>query len=584
MTPVAFDERSQSWVTASDGVRLSVRASGPEGQPVLLCVHGYPDNGSMWDGVTAELRERFRVVVYDVRGAGESDKPRERAAYRLDQLAGDLAEVAEAASPGRPVHLLAHDWGSIQAWHAVTGERMRGRIASYTSISGPDLDHAGAWFRAQLRPSPRALRNALRQFLHSGYIAAFQLPVLPELFWRLGIMRRIITALEPAEPAPDTSDGIHGLQLYRANMLPRLGRPRPRVADLPVQVLAPSRDHYVSPPLQTEIGKWVPDLRVRPVTGGHWITREKPELVARAAAELIDSVEGGHEARALRRTRVTPAGTRSARFPGRLVVVTGAGSGIGRATALAFAEQGADIVVTDVDAAAAAETVALARKHGVTAAEYTVDAADGEAVREFAARVRAEHGVPDIVVNNAGIAVSGSFLDTSEQDWQRVIDVNLWGVIHGCRVFAEQLVERGEGGHIVNLASAAAFTPSKILSAYATTKSAVLMLSECLRAELFHENIGVTAVCPGIVHTNITSTTRFVGVDGAEQARRQRSATGMYAKRGFGPDKVARDILRAVERDIALQPSTPEAKAALVLSRLTPGVLRATARLDPTAK
>ncbi|WP_245788927.1 SDR family oxidoreductase [Amycolatopsis marina] len=571
-------------MTASDGVRLSVRTCGAADKPVVLCVHGYPDNSSMWDGVIAGLRQKFRVVTYDVRGAGASDKPRERSAYRLDQLADDLAEVADAVSPDRPVHLLAHDWGSIQAWHAVTGERMRGRIASYTSMSGPSLDHAGAWFRAQLRPSPRALRNGITQFLHSGYIAFFQLPLLPELLWRTGVMRRIIARLEPAESNADTSDGMHGLKLYRANMLPRLTRPMPRTADIPVQVLAPTGDGFVTTPLQTEIQRWVPDLRVRPVAGGHWVTRSRPEMVARATTELVEYVEHGRQARALRRTRVAGGDGKDLRFPGRLVVVTGGGSGIGRATALAFAAQGADIVVTDLNGDSAAETATMAREHGVAAAHYKVDAADGKAVREFAVRVRAQHGIPDVVVNNAGIGVSGPFLDTSEEDWQRVIDVNLWGVIHGCRAFAEQLVERGEGGHIVNIASAAAYMPSKILSAYATTKSAVLMLSECLRAELAAENIGVTAVCPGIVHTNITSTTRFAGVDDAEQVRRQRSATSMYAKRGFGPEKVARDILRAVERDVALQPSTPEAKAALVMSRLTPGVLRATAKLDATPK
>ncbi|WP_246256985.1 SDR family oxidoreductase [Amycolatopsis anabasis] len=570
---------SHTWVTASDGVRLSVRVTGPDDAPTIVAVHGYPDNSSMWDGVVAELTNRFRVVVYDVRGAGESDKPKKRAAYHLDRLAADLAAVVNEVSPERKVHLLAHDWGSIQTWHAVTGDWLRGRIASYTSISGPSLDHAGYWFRAQLsKPTPARLRHAVSQFLHSGYIAFFQLPLIPELFWRSGLVRRIIARAEPDAAAPELPDALHGMKLYRANMLPRLSRPAPRTADIPVQVLAPNRDPFVSTPLQTEIERWVPDLRVRRIIGGHWIVRGKPALIANAAAELADHAEGGPESRALRRSRVNDAPP--GRFPGRLVVITGAGSGIGRATALAFAAEGADLVVTDINAQAAAETANLVRAKGVTAAEYTVDSSDGDAVAEFAKRVRAEHGVPDIVVNNAGIGMSGPFLDTSLADWEKIIDVNLWGVIHGCRAFAEQLVERGEGGQIVNLASMAAYLPSKILPAYSTTKSAVLMLSECLRAELAEHGIGVTAICPGIVHTNITNTTRFVGVDAVEQRRRQKSSTSLYAKRKFGPEKVARDILRAVERNSALAPSTPEAKAALVLSRLTPGVLRAAARVN----
>jgi short-subunit dehydrogenase len=143
-------------------------------------------------------------------------------------------------------------------------------------------------------------------------------------------------------------------------------------------------------------------------------------------------------------------------------------------------------------------------------------------------------------------------------------------------------VERGEGGHIVNLASMAAYLPSKVFPAYSTSKAAVLMLSECLRAELAGENIVVTAICPGLVHTNIAGTTRFVGVDAQEQRRRQTASTGLAVKRGFGPDKVARDILNAVERNAAMATSTPEAKVALVLSRLTPGILRGAAKLNLT--
>ncbi|MEU0535422.1 SDR family oxidoreductase [Amycolatopsis tolypomycina] len=563
-------------MTASDGVRLSVTVDGRSDGPTVVLVHGYPDNSSMWAGVAAALAAKHRVVTYDVRGAGQSDKPSGRASYRLDQLADDLRAVVEAVQPDGKVHLVAHDWGSIQTWHAVTGEGLRGRVASYTSLSGPSLDHAGSWFRAQLRrPTPKRLKNALSQFLHSWYILAFQIPLIPDLLWRTGLLGRQIQRMEPDAARPDRSDGLHGLQLYRANMFTRLSRPAPRPADVPVQVLAPTGDAYVTTPLQTEVTRWVSDLRIRRVVGTHWVTRARPDVVAAAAAELIEYAETGSESRALRRARVD-AGP----FAHKLVVVTGAGSGIGRATALAFAERGADVVITDIDAAAAAETRKLLGTHGL--AEYTVDSSDGEAVHRFAQRVRAEHGVPDIVVNNAGIGMSGPFLDTSVEDWERVIDVNLWGVIHGCRAFAPMLAERAEGGQIVNLASAAAYLPSKILAAYATTKSAVLTLSVCLRAELAAHHIGVTAVCPGIVKTNITSTTKFVGVSEEEQRRRQQESSKLYARRGFGPEGVARDILRAVEKDIAIAPSTPEAKAALVLSRLTPGLLRKAAKLDLT--
>jgi NAD(P)-dependent dehydrogenase (short-subunit alcohol dehydrogenase family) len=268
------------------------------------------------------------------------------------------------------------------------------------------------------------------------------------------------------------------------------------------------------------------------------------------------------------------------RFAGRLVVVTGAGSGIGRETALAFAERGATIVAADIDAGGAARTVELCEVLGAAAHAFTVDVGDPDAMEGFAKAIEADLGVPDIVVNNAGIGMAGAMLDTSVADWERVLDVNLWGVIHGSRLFGRMMAERGEGGHIVNTASAAAFMPSRSLPAYATSKAAVLMLSECLRAELAADGIGVSAICPGIVDTGITMSTRFVGVSDDEQQRRQRDTKRLYQRRNFTPDRVAEAIVRAVERNEAVVPVAIEAKVMQLGSRFAPGLVRRLAQID----
>ena len=271
-------------VTSTDGVQLAVYdTAGPSGAATIVAVHGYPDNHTVWDGVVGELSDRFHVVTYDVRGTGESGKPTQRAAYRMPQLVDDLAAVLDAVSSDAPVHLLAHDWGSVQAWAAVTDERLTGRIASLTSISGPSIDHAAAWFRTGHR-HPVA---ALRQLLDSWYIVAFQLPRLPELLMGSGRADQLILLGETlnrsalargAEPRRGKAERINGLQLYRANMLPRLARPQPRSTRIPVQVLAPRGDLFVSVPLQTQApAPYVERLSTRVVAGGHWVVAERPD-------------------------------------------------------------------------------------------------------------------------------------------------------------------------------------------------------------------------------------------------------------------------------------------------------------------
>jgi NAD(P)-dependent dehydrogenase (short-subunit alcohol dehydrogenase family) len=264
-----------------------------------------------------------------------------------------------------------------------------------------------------------------------------------------------------------------------------------------------------------------------------------------------------------------------------VVVVTGAGAGIGRATALAFAAEGATIVAADIDPDTANRTAVMATALGAAASyPWTVDVADAEAMEALAKWIDQAFGAPDVVVNNAGIGMAGPLLDTTVADWEQLLGVNLWGVIHGSRLFGRQMADRGQGGHIVNVASAAAFTPSRTYPAYATTKSAVLMLTECLRAELADAGVEVHAICPGFVDTGLTATTRHLGVTPDEQDRRRQAVARLYRRRGLDADQVAAAVLEAVRRGTAVVPVGAEARIGRALSRWWPAATRRLARID----
>lgn len=584
----------------SGGIELAVRERGEGGEgdrPVVVLVHGYPDTGAMWDDVAERLAGRFRVITYDVRGAGGSSAPSDPLDYGLDALMGDLEAVLDGVGADRPVHLVGHDWGSVQGWEAVIGGRLRGRFASFTSISGPDRRHLARWVRTAVRSGPRGVREVLGQARRSVYMPVLMAPRAGEVAARLlpAGFARGLRLREGAEPRPGhpaatlARDARNGLGLYRANMGRRRGGAQERRAafegdgrtDVPVQLIVPIKDRYGSQPLLLSPRGVVPNLYVRRAPAGHWVARSHPDLVARWITEFVEHVEGGPETPGLAHARA--AAEPGKEFGGDLVVVTGAGSGIGRATARAFAGAGARVVVADIDEGGAKRTVDEIGAAGGEAHVYGVDVADPEAMERFARYVKDTWGVPDVVVNNAGIALAGSLLETPEEDWARIRSINLDGMYRGSRLFGRQMVERGEGGHIVIVSSLAAFTPSPELPAYGATKAAVLQLAECFRLDMERYGIGVTAICPGAVDTPITRQTRFVGTAPAVDAELRERMGRAVERRGFPPEKVARAILRAVRQDAAVVPVAVEAHVARTIARVSPAANRALARLGRRA-
>jgi NAD(P)-dependent dehydrogenase (short-subunit alcohol dehydrogenase family) len=257
-------------------------------------------------------------------------------------------------------------------------------------------------------------------------------------------------------------------------------------------------------------------------------------------------------------------------LPGALVLVTGAGSGIGRATAHAFATEGARVLCADRDEASAEKAAAECAELGHEADAYTVDVADRDAVVALAARVSAEHGPLDVLVNNAGVGMSGRLADMSLDDWQWIRSVNLDGVVHGCHAFGPAMVDRGRG-HIVNLSSGLGYTPTATEPAYVATKAGVLALSQCLRADWRSSGVGVTAICPGVINTPIIDRTRFLGElsDGKTIDRTKR-----LFRRGHKPEKVAAAIVDAVRRNRAVMPVGFEAWMGWYLHRFAPLALQ----------
>lgn len=286
--------------TVTNGtVDLHVVEEGNPDGPTVVLVHGWPDTHALWDRVVPHLADEFRIVRYDNRGAGASTVPHAVPDYRIEYLADDLLAVVDAVSPDVPVHVLGHDWGAVLSWEAVCEKRAVGRIASYTSVSGPNLDHLGMWMRRSV--AERRLSGPLEQAVASSYTVLFQIPGLPVPALRWWFSRhwpRFVGFFDRTDPAaigpvaPTLADDmVHGLKLYRANIRRRLRRPRERRTEIPVQLVQNLRDKAVRPVGYEDTHRWVENLSRVPLDAGHWSPRSHPAELAEATSRFVRKVE-----------------------------------------------------------------------------------------------------------------------------------------------------------------------------------------------------------------------------------------------------------------------------------------------------
>jgi NADP-dependent 3-hydroxy acid dehydrogenase YdfG len=250
----------------------------------------------------------------------------------------------------------------------------------------------------------------------------------------------------------------------------------------------------------------------------------------------------------------------------KVVVITGAGSGIGRATALAFAAEGARVAICDVDQARL-DTL-LAELGDRVLISRKVDVSSRAEMSAFADAVHALTPAADIIVNNAGVAIGGTFLNTSLDDWDWLLGINLKGVVHGCHYFIPKMVERGTGGHVINISSILGIYAAPNVTAYVASKFAVRGLSQSLRAELEPHKIGVTAICPGMINTSIVADGRL----NAHIEGRRQKMVATFKQRGAPPALVAREILAAVRTNPAVRPVGRDAKLIAAFTRMAPQI------------
>lgn len=249
--------------------------------------------------------------------------------------------------------------------------------------------------------------------------------------------------------------------------------------------------------------------------------------------------------------------------------ITGAASGIGRAVALRAAAEGAELFLTDINAAGLDTTAeAIRARGGKVRRADPADISDYEAVLKLATDIHAESGAMDVVMNVAGISTWGTVENLEHRHWRAMVEVNLMGPIHVIEAFVPPMIVAGRGGHLVNVSSAAALIGLPWHAAYSAAKFGLRGVSEVLRFDLRRHGIGVSLVCPGAVNTPLTDTVEIVGVDQTQPAFRDFQE--MFRKRASTPDEVAVAILKGIRRNTYLVHTSGRVRAAYALERVVP--------------
>ncbi|HYH53081.1 MAG TPA: SDR family oxidoreductase [Solirubrobacterales bacterium] len=256
-------------------------------------------------------------------------------------------------------------------------------------------------------------------------------------------------------------------------------------------------------------------------------------------------------------------------FAGKRCFVTGAASGIGRATAVAAARRGSELYLTDISAEGLEGTAEQIRAAGGRVGySQAADIADHAAVVAMAAEIHASHGSMDVVMNVAGISVWGTIDRLTHEHWRRVIEIDLIGPVSVLETFVPPMIEAGRGGHIVNVSSAAGLLGLPWHAAYSAAKFGLRGVSEVLRFDLARHDIGVSLVCPGGVKTPLVGTVEIVGVD--SESPEIQKLKHRFEKRAVTPEHVAERILAGVEKNRYLVFTSRDIQLAFWLQRWFP--------------